>query len=330
MADTTPWQYRMSEEDWKNLSPMAAVRHIAEALTGGVSAYQKAKQETEIEKLKTAPKQLYKLTPEGEIKMLGQVPQGAVEAKIPETTKTIWRWNEEKKEYEAVGTTGLKDVIKESTKPNPQELTADDIASAHNLADKIKKGMPYNQVVDRMPKFGTKGIKLFNIMTDDLMASGIDTGDLERAWKTEVSAMSRQTIGYVQSALKTLDRLDGFVDTAGTDVKKLNDLILKGQMQFGSVPVVSLNSLRSAIVEETGKGLMGGQSLTDDALALAGTFIDTAYSPEQMKEAIKQLKFILTQRMDTMYEMGKGERYKYQEGQKPTGQPSVKQKYDLE
>lgn len=320
MANVTPWQYGLSEEDWKKLQPGAGLGDIASALTTGQEAFNKAKMQQLQEqqaKLSMSPKPLMKVTSTGATQ-IGELPVNAEVAPTSQT-KTAYTFDPTTGQAKAITDSqgnpiemGIHDTLNKPTGNAAVKITKE---TAKGIADAIKSGKYPPAIVSKWftPGRSGAGLENSNMILENLGFTDPVTGEPGEFDLTDYTQSYNQEqknkVSYAnsQNAIKDMGLLVKSAEKLGNGkFSDWNRAKLNWQGRTGNEAVAAFKASAQAAIDSISLALgpAGGTGATDERLKLAKRIVDEAQSVDQIKAALEETRLFVENRKQTFAHEG--------------------------
>jgi hypothetical protein len=135
----------------------------------------------------------------------------------------------------------------------------------------------------------------------ELKAPGTDWNAISAQTKYEKSATATNTKTLLNSVTPILDKVyQAGIDLQNSPMPGVNKVTNFVKEQVGNDKIVAFNNLRDDAIAEVERGLLGSGVLSDTKYIRAVKNLNSAQTPEQLKAAIDNTKFIIKTRLSAV------------------------------
>jgi hypothetical protein len=336
-----PWQYQLTEEDWRNLQPSAGIAKVANAISGGQQAYQQAQENAlglKAKQIATSPKQVVRPNATtGQVEQVGEVPAGGELLPVMQpTTKAIHIMGTDgilrtatepmmgpdgKPALDPQGnpimkeaSIGKNDVIEKAPGTGGAAVKITD-ETAKGIADAIKSGKYPPAIVSKWftPGRSGAGLENSNMILENLGFVDPVTGEAREFDLTDYTQSYNQEqknkISYAnaQNAIADMGLLVKGAEKIGNgNFKDWNRLKLNWQDRTGNDAVAAFKTEAQATIDSISLALgpAGGTGATNERLEVAKKMVDEAQSVGQIKNAMEAARKFVENRKKTFAHEG--------------------------
>lgn len=320
--DTTPWQYRLKPEDWKNLSPGAGVANVANAMVGGLNTYNQSKMNQlaiQQKQMALANKPIYDSKT---MQPIGEVPANSEFAPQQPTPGAVYNIGSSGTSEPVMTTdpvTGVKKPLEVNKKTDTvhfqsgmQGINSQDITKDPSWQDRARRAAsgtePSESIRATAARYPGQQTQFYNMINKASMEDWGVPFDLEELVKREKfdrDVSNQRLVVFDQAARNTIDDLMGHLKEAKrTQIPFLDKYVASGAISLGGVPYQDVESIKGILVEEVAKVVSGGNAITNDALELSKKIVGDWNSDDQFKSSLQRVKERLDNKTELFKEAG--------------------------